>query len=164
VRKFVRIALVICLAIAAVSIASRWLWGWYKAAQVESFYREHPLLSEIRARQKASPNDSAAARQAFLEIVPLGTDREAAIDVLRKEGFGRKPIAESITDTQLRQRFLEARGLTNIPNNGRTRKDSVNCQMTSPAVLGYTHWITDLGFDADGRLSKARTAMWNIFL
>ncbi|MET4390556.1 hypothetical protein ABIB73_006338 [Bradyrhizobium sp. F1.4.3] len=166
-RKFGKIALIVCLAVTAVPVvlfASLWLWSWYKTAQVESFYRENRLLGEMRAGQKDSTNNSAPARRVLLEIVPLGTDREAAVAVLRREGLGCQTIAEPITDTRLRQRFIEARGLTNIPNNGRTRKDFVDCQAMTPNVLGYKHWIVDLEFDADGHLSDAGVAIWNIFL
>jgi hypothetical protein len=34
----------------------------------------------------------------------------------------------------------------------------------SPNVVGYKQWIVDLEFDADGHLSDARVAIWNIFL
>ena len=47
----------------------------------------YPLLSKMRARSRSGTYDSAPARQAFLETVPLGADREAAIAVLHKEGF-----------------------------------------------------------------------------
>jgi len=167
VRKIVRGALLVCLAVTAVIVvlvASLSLWAWYKSAQVESFYRENRLLGEMHARQKNSTNDSAAAREAVLEVVPLRTEREVAVTVLRKERLGCQTIAEPITDTRLRQRFLEARGLTNMPNSGRTRTDFVDCQTTSPNVLGYKHWIVDLEFDADGRLSEVGVAMWNISL
>ena len=166
-RKFVRIALVVCLAVAAVPgalFASLWLWTWYKTAQVEGFYRENHLLGEMRARQKDSTNDSAQAREALLQIVPLGTHREVAVAMLRREGLGCQTIAAPITDTRLRQRFLETRGLTTIPNDGRTRNDFVDCQAMTPNVLGYKQWIVDLEFDADGHLSDARVAIWNIFL
>jgi hypothetical protein len=166
VRKFAKGALLVCLAVTAVLVVlvgSLSLWTWYKTTQVESFYRENRLLGEMRAVQKDSTNDSASAREALLKIVPLGTDREAAVGVLRREGLGCHAITEPITDTRLRQRFLEARGLTN-PNNGRTRKDFVDCQTMSPNVLGYKHWIVDLEFDADGYLSDAGVAIWNIFL
>jgi len=165
VRKIVRGALLVCLvvtAVIAVLVASLSLWAWFKSAQVESFYQEKRLLDEMRARQKSSTNDSAAAREALLEVVPLGTEREAAIAVLRREGLGCQTIAEPITDTRLRQRFLEARGSTNMPNSGRTRKDFVDCQTTTPNVLGHKQWIVDLEFDADGRLSEVGVAMWNI--
>ena len=157
-RKFVRIALVICLVVTAVTstlVAVLWLWTWHKTAQIDSFYREHLLLSEMRARQKASTNDSAPARQALLEAVPLSTDRDVAIAALRKQGFGCKTIAEPITDTRVRLRFPEA---------DRSGKDLVDCQTISPAVLGYVQWIMDLEFDSDGHLSEARVAIWNIFL
>lgn len=166
-RKFVKIALVVCLTVLSVPAALYsfvWLWMWYKTAEVDSFYQEHRLLGEMRAGEKESTNDSAPAREALLKIVPLGTDRETAIAVLRREGLGCQTIAEPITDTQLRQRFLEARGLTNIPNTGRTRNDFVDCQTMSPNVLGYKQWIVNLEFDGDGHLSDARVAIWNIFL
>jgi hypothetical protein len=137
-RKFVKGALLVCLAVTAVLIvlvASLSLWTWYKTAQVENFYRENRLLGKMRAGQMDSTNDSAPARKALLEIVPLGTDREAAIAVLRKENLGCQGIAGPIT-----------------------------CQTMSPSVLGYKQWIVDLEFDADGHLSKARVAIWNIFL
>jgi len=44
VRKFVRIALIVCLVVAAIPIvliAPFGLWAWYKTSQVESFYREN---------------------------------------------------------------------------------------------------------------------------
>jgi hypothetical protein len=167
VRKFVKIALVVCLTVLSVPAALYsfvWLWMWYKTAEVDSFYQEHRLLGEMRAGEKESTNDSAPAREALLKIVPLGTDRETAIAVLRREGLGCQTIAEPITDTQLRQRFLEARRLTNIPNTGRTRKDFVDCQTMSPNVLGYKQWIVNLEFDGEGQLSDARVAIWNIFL
>jgi hypothetical protein len=167
VRKFVRIALVVCLAVTAVPVVLLgllWLWTWYETAQVESFYQKNRLLSEMRAGQRDSTNDSAPAREALLQILPLGTDREAALAVLRKGGFGCQTIAEPITDTRLRQRFIESRGLTNTPNDSRTRKDFVDCQVRSPNVIGYKTWIVDLEFDADGHLSEVGVAIWNIFL
>src|SRR5207253_9664694 len=130
----------------------------------DNFYRENRLLGEMREGQKDSTNDSAPARETLLKIVPLGTDRETAIAVLRREGLRCQTIAEPITDTRIRQRFLEARGVTNIPNTDRTRKDFVDCQTMSPNVLGYQQWIVDLEFDGDGHLSDARVAIWNIFL
>ena len=73
--------------------------------------------------------------------------------------FGRKLSLEEALSV-----FLEARGLTNIPSDGRTRKDFVDCQTMSPNVLGYKHWIVDLEFDADGHLIDAGVAILNIFL
>ncbi|WP_079542316.1 hypothetical protein [Bradyrhizobium lablabi] len=165
-RKFVRVALIACLVVAPVPsalFAALWFWTWSKNSQVESFYREHPLLSEMRARQPSGTNDSPPARQALLEIVPLGTNREAAVAALGKEGFVCQTVVEPVADTRLRQRFLEARGLTNIPNNNRT-KDLLECLAGAPAFVAYTTWITYLEFDADGRLSEARVATWTIFI
>ena len=166
-RKFVRIAIIVCLLVAAIPAAffgGLWLWTWYKTAQVGSFYQEHRLLREMDAVQKNSTNNSEPAREALLQILPLGTVREAAVAVLRREGFGCQTIAEPITDTRLRQRFMEARGLTNIPIDSRTRKEWVDCQARTPNIMGYGHWIVNLEFDADGHLSDAGIAIWNIFL
>lgn len=164
-RKFAKIALIVCLVATAVPAAMfASLRLWYQTAKVDSFYRENRLLGEMRDGEKESTNDSASARDVLLKMVPLGTDRETAIAVLRREGLGCQTIAEPITHTRLRQRFLEARGLTNIPNTGRTRKDFVDCQTMSPNVLGPMQWIVDLEFDGDGHLSDARVAIWNIFL
>ena len=138
VRKFVKIALVVCLTVLSVPAALYsfgWLWMWYKTAEVDSFYQEHRLLGEMRAGQKDSTNDSAPAREALLRIVSLGTDREAVLAVLHNEK-------------------LHCRG-----NTG-----PINCQTMSPNLLGYKQWILDLEFDADDHLSDARVAIWNIFL
>jgi hypothetical protein len=166
-RKFVKGLLLVCLVVTAVLtvlVASLSLWTWYKTAQVEIFYRENRLLGKMRAGQMDSTNESAPARKVLLEIVPLGTVREAAVATLRREGLGCQTIAEPVTDTRLRQRFLEARGSTIIPNEGLSRKDFVDCQAMTPNVLGYKQWIVDLEFDGDGHLSDAGVAIWNIFL
>jgi hypothetical protein len=163
-RKFGRIALVVCFAVTAVPVVlfgSLWLWTWY---QVENFYEKKRLLSEMRPVQRESTNDSAPAREALLQILPLGTDREAAVAVLRSEGFGCQTIAEPITDTGLRHHFIAARRLTSSPNDNRARKDLVDCQVRAPSVIGYKHWIVDLEFNADGHLSEVGIAVWNIFL
>jgi hypothetical protein len=89
-RKFVRISIIVCLSVAAVPtvlFGSLWLWTWYKTGQVESYYQERRLLREMRAVQDNSTNDSGPAREALLQILPLRTDREAAVAVLRREGF-----------------------------------------------------------------------------
>jgi hypothetical protein len=138
VRKFAKIALVVCLTVLSVPAALYsfvWLWVWYKTAEVDSFYQEHRLLGEMRAGEKESTNNSAPAREALLKIVPLGTDGETALAVLHNER-------------------LDCRG-----NAG-----PINGQTMSPNVLGYKQWILDLEFDADDRLSNARVAIWNIFL
>ena len=166
-RKSVRIAIIVCLSVAAIPavlFGYLWLWIWYRTAQVESFYQEHRLLHEMHAVQKRSTNDSPSAREALLQILPLGADKAAAVAVLHWEGLGCQVIAEPITDTRLRQRFMEARGLTSIPDDSRTRKEWVDCQARIPDVMGYEHWIVDLEFDADGHLSDAGVAVWNIFL
>jgi hypothetical protein len=167
VRKFVRIALIVCLvgtAIPAVLIAPFGLWAWLRTFQVESFYQEHPLLSKMRARERSGTYDSAPARQAFLETVPLGADREAAIAVLHKEGFDCKAVTESAAEARFRSRFLEARGLTLPAKDSRNEKVWVECQKGAPAIVAYTTWIVALQFDFDGHLSDVRVATWTIFL
>jgi hypothetical protein len=138
-RKFLKIALLVCLAIAAIPAAMIimiWLWIWQVNAAADEFYREHPLLGEMRAAEKMSTNGSAPAREAFLKIVPPGTDREAVIAMLRKE-------------------TLNCQGAVG---------PLLTCQTMSPGGLGHKQWTLYLDFDADGRLSDARIAIWNIFL
>ena len=164
VRNFIKFALIACLTAPAVLVAALSGWSWYKTAEIESFYRKNRLLGEMRARQgDGAAIYSVPAREALLDIVHLGTEREAAVAMLRSEGLGCRTIAEPITN-RFRQYSMEARGLPNIPDSGRTGRDFVDCQTASPNVLGYKHWIVDLEFDADGHLSDARVAIWNIFL
>ncbi len=147
VSKFARVTLLVCLTIPAVIVvvlvAALSLWSWYKTAQIESFYKEHRLLGEIRARQSDSAIYSVPAREALLKIMPLGTEKETAVALLRSEGFGCQTIAEPITSDQ---------------------KKLVDCQAASPNVLGYKHWIVDLEFDAHEQLRDASVTIWNIFL
>jgi hypothetical protein len=118
----------------------------------------------MRARQQSGTYNSEPARQAFLEIVPLGTDRDAAIAVLRKEGFDCKAVTESAAEARLRSRFLEAGGLTLRAEDSRNEKVLVECLGGAPAIVLYTTWIVALQFDVDGHLSDARVATWTIFL
>ncbi|WFU15918.1 hypothetical protein [Bradyrhizobium sp. CB3481] len=137
VRQFVRTALVILLALMALPAAlfvTAWLWFWYQTAEVDSFYREHRLLGEMRAAEKQSTNNSEPARDVLLKAMPLGTDRAAAIALLRKEK-------------------LDCQGA-----------GPVNCQALTANVLGSKQWIIDLEFDGEERLSNARVAIWNVFL
>lgn len=166
-RNFIRITLLVCSVVAVVSIVligSLWLWSSHKNAEAERFYRDHPLLGEMRTLQKESTNDSLQARKALLDLVPLGTGREVTIAAIRNEGFACQTIVEPIADTQLRQRFLEGRGLKDIARDTQPGKDRVDCQAMTPPFLGHEHWIVDLQFDTDGGLSEARVAKWNIFL
>ncbi len=159
-RKFVKIAIVVCLSVAAVP-AVLFAWIWYRTAQVDSFYQEHRLLRGMRAAaQKEGGGESKAAREALLQMLPLGADKEAAIAVLRKEGLGCQPI----TATWMRQRLIEARGLTDKPNDSRTSKEWVDCQVEIQNVVSYDHWIVDLEFEPDGHLSDARVTILYLFL
>lgn len=157
-RKFVKVAIVVCLSVAAVP-AVLFAWVWYKTAQVDGFYQEHRLLRAMRAAaQKEGGGESRPAREALLQTLPLGIDKEAVIAVLHKEGFGCQPV----TDAWMRS--VEARGLANNPNVGRTSKEWVDCQLETQNVLGYDHWIVDLEFEADEHLSDARVAISYLFL
>ena len=137
VRQFVRTALIILLALMALPAAlfvAAWLWFWYKTAEVDGFYREHRLLGEMRTAEKQSTNNSEPARNVLVKAIPLGTDRAAAIALLRKEK-------------------LDCQG-----------GGPVNCQALTANVFGYKQWIIDLEFDGEERLSDARVAIWNISL
>jgi hypothetical protein len=103
-RKFVGIAIVVCLSIAAAPAVLSGLLSLrtsHRTAQVERFYQEHRLFGEIRAVQNGSTNDSGPAREVLLQILPLGTDREAAVAVLGREGLDCQTITEPITDTRV---------------------------------------------------------------
>jgi hypothetical protein len=167
-QKFIRIALIVCLVLVAIPIvviAALELWVWYKGSQVESYYRERPLLKQMRAREPGGSTDSAPARQAFLGIVPLGTHREGVTAVLRKEGFdcGTMTEAQKRPQTLLRSPTLLGRGFTFSASDS-WDEDFVECQAGSPAIVQYTTWIVTLRFDVRGTLSDARVARWNIFL
>jgi hypothetical protein len=138
VQKFIRIVLIaggIAAAVAFVLVAPVGLWAWYKTAQVERFYQDHPLLGAMREGQRGSVNDSGPARQALLQRVPLGTDKAVAVAVFSKEGFDCKAVAAA-----------------------------VNCQIGAPAVMNDTTWIVSLLFRPDGRLGDARVATWAVSL
>lgn len=112
------------------------------------------------AAQKDGGGESKPARQALLQMLPLGADKEAAMAVLRK-GLGCQPI----TGARIRQQLsIGARGLTNDPDDRRTNKEWVDCQLEIQNVMGYDHWIVDLEFEADGHLSDARVTILYLFL
>lgn len=151
-RKFVKVAIVVCLFVAAVP-AGLFAWIWYKTAEVDRFYQDHRLLRGMRAAaQKEGGGESKPAREALLQMLPLGADKETTIAVLRKEGLGCQPT----TDAWTRQRSIEAHGLTDNPNDRRASKEWVDCQVEIENVMGYDHWVVDLEFEADGHLSDAR--------
>ena len=151
-RKFVKVAIVVCLSVAAVP-AALFAWIWYKTAQVDSLYQEHQLLRGMRAAtQKQGGGVSRPAREALLQTLPLGTDKERAIAVLRNEGLGCQPVTGAM-------RSVEARGLTYNPS-----KEWVECQLEIESVMGYDHWVVDLEFEANGHLSDARVMILYLFL
>jgi hypothetical protein len=167
VRKFVRLVLVACLAVMVVAmilVGSLWAWISYRSAEVEAYYREYPLLDRMHAREKQSTNSSDPAREVLLEAVPLGTGKEAVIAVLREQGgLSCRPSVEPEADTRLRLRFLESRGIAVAPGDNPAAKDLFECQTAAPSIEAHTTWLVYLEF-ADGRLSDARVAIWNIFL
>ena len=159
-RKFVKIAIVVCLSVAAFP-AVLFAWIGYKTAQVDNFYQEHRLLGGMRAAaQKEGGGESRLAREALLQMLPLGMDKEVAVAVLRKEGLGCQPSS----NPWMRQRSIETGGLTNKTNDGRTSKEWVDCQLETQNVMGYDHWVVDLEFEADGHLSDARVMILYLFL
>ena len=166
-RRFVRIVLICCLSIGAVAgvlIGSLWAWISYKSAQVEAQYREIPLLNRMHDREKQSSNDSEAARQVLLNTIPLGSDREAVIAVLRKQGrFSCQTRAETEAGAGQRARLLESRGQSTQPQDHPAAKDLIECTSGVPSIVAYTTWMVRLEF-SDGRLSDARVAVWHIFL
>jgi hypothetical protein len=150
-RKCVKITIFVCLSVAAVP-AVFFAGIWYKTAQVDSFYQEHGLLRAMRAAaQREGGGESRPAREALLQMLPQGMDKETAIAALSKEGFGCQPV----TEAWMRQR---------APNNSRTSKEWVDCQLQTQSVMGYDHWIVDLELEADGHLSDARVTILYLFL
>jgi hypothetical protein len=121
-------------------------------------------LREMRAVQHESTNDAGPAREALLQMVPLGVSKDEALTVLRREGFGCQTIAAPVTNTRLRQRSLEVDDSPIGSNNRRAKRSWIDCQVRIPNVLGYNHWIVDLEFDVDERLGDAGVAEWSIFL
>jgi hypothetical protein len=167
VQRALKIVVIVALAASAVPvalIASVWIWTAYKTAQIDAFYRECPLLGKMQERQSENMNYPAAARDAFIQIMPLGTARDAVITALRNEGFGCQTIRESARDVELRRRILEARGLTKSQKDEQAEKGYVDCQIVLSGVVGEIRWIVDLQFDADERLIEARVAKWHTFL
>lgn len=159
-RKFLKIAIAVGLSAAAVPAAFS-CWVWYKTAQVDGFYQERHLLRGMRAAaKKDGGGESKPARDALLQMLPLGTDKVAATDLLRKEGLGCQPT----TDISMRQGSIETPGPANNWNDTRTSKEWVDCQVQTQNVVGYDHWVVDLGFDRDGRLSDARVVILYLFL
>jgi hypothetical protein len=181
VRKFVRIAFIVCLAVAAapvVLLGSLWLGAWVK---FESFYQKMPLLREMRAVQRDKTYDSAPAREVLLQRLPLGTDREAAVAGLRSEGFDCS-INDQIDQDFTRQNFVKAGHSTSNPNDDRSNKDYEHCLVNAPRFgmtealdilsplfmgpndVGTTYgqnWFVDLEFNAEGHLSDALISVTN---
>jgi hypothetical protein len=180
VRKFVRIALIVYLAVTAVPVVglgSLWLVAW---VNFQSFYQKMPLLREMRTVQRDQTYDSAPAREVLLQRLPLGTDREAALAVLSSEGFDCE-APDPIDQDFMRRDFKEAHS-TSSPNDDRSKKEYVHCLVDAPKFgvtgaldilsplfmtpnhVGTTYgqnWSVDLAFNVDGHLSDVLISVMN---
>ena len=105
-RKAYRTALFVGLVILAVpALAIAWIpmWIWYRTTQLDTFYRERPVLGAMRTRQSSSSNNSAAAREALLENLPLGTNKALVITDLSQIGFGCQAMTAGSAGAKLRK-------------------------------------------------------------
>jgi len=164
VRKAYRTALFVGLVILAVpALAIAWIpmWIWYRTTQLDTFYRERPVLGAMRTRQSSSSNNSAAAREALLENLPLGTNKALVITDLSQIGFGCQAMTAGSAGAKLRKYRSADSTPAGTPD---TKPGVVDCQLMVPAVLGHEHWIVDLEFDGRGQLINAVVARCNIFL
>lgn len=163
VRKSIKILLIVfsvATAVPAGLFAVLWIWFSYETAKVDRFYRDNRLFGAMREAEKHSTNDSASARDAMLNMIPLGTGKDSVIAFLRHEGLECRAKMAPTTNTELQKRLLEGRVHIDHP----TKKEWLDCQAGTPNVMGYKQWIVSLEFDADKLLSDARVAIWNIFL
>jgi len=90
-------------------------------------------------------NDSGIARDVLLQRLPLGTDKENGIAALSAEGFSCQEFPAAL-------------------QRPATSGHEVDCQLLAPTSLGYKRWIVELKFDEARQLTKAKVAIWNIFL
>ena len=111
--------------------------------------------SQACRRCQQHRSDSEPAKTALLRRVPLGSNSETAAAALSKEGLECNTISRP-SDENTRT----SRGLENVEMNGAR----LNCQLLTPAGVGYTLWIIDLWFDEGHRLPGVKVAIWNIFL
>jgi len=151
--KFLKIVLIVCsvvvamvVAIPVVLVGSLLLWSRY---QVELFYDSRPLLRAMRFVESDTNFDSAPARKVLLRRLPLGTDREAAVAVLRNEGF------DCFTSTDS---FIKFR-----PNESTADGNFVICTLEAPGVILLSNgskWRVDLKIDADQHVSETGVSLY----
>jgi hypothetical protein len=148
------------LGIVVVLLATIALWARSRAAEDEAFVRERPLLKRMRQQQVENTNASAGAREVLLDVIPLGTGRDAALARLRQERFDCK-TTDNAGNSDLRRRFMDRRGLSGIPPS---EPPGIACQIGTPQIVGYQQWIVELQFDATDQLTDAVVRKWTIFL
>jgi hypothetical protein len=143
VKSLDKIAQRICLALLLLPVA--WvalvaLSFFWNSMAMERFYRNRPILQAMRvARDDYASVESAAAAEAMLRHIVVGTDAKTAIAALAGEGF---------------------RCTEQPPSLGRL----VNCGLRVSGPLGYTNWTIELQFDDGTVLTGAKVTIWNILL
>ncbi len=133
----------ICLALLLLPVAWAALvvlsFAWSSMA-MERFYRNRPILQAMRMAQDDHARvESAAAVEALLQHVVVGTDAETAIAALAEEGFG----------------------CTKQPPFS---NQHASCRLRVSAPIGFTDWSVDLQFDAAAGLTDAKVTRLNISL
>jgi hypothetical protein len=138
--KYVVWALLALLALVIIPVVSLFLYGILRQAETASFYRARPILNSMNSvHDRIWTNDSHSARSVLLERFPIGTELNAALPTLQREGFECGPA--------------------------RVSDATVNCQLLAPAASGgSTRWIVNLWFGERSRLTDAKVAVWNISL
>jgi hypothetical protein len=113
-------------------------FAWDSMA-LERFYRDRPILQAMRMAHDDPPSvESAAAAEALLRYVPLGTDATAAIAILSGEDLAAA--------------------------SRRRRPSTCSAGTRASGPFGFTIWTVELQFDASALLSGAKVTKWNIFL
>jgi hypothetical protein len=136
--------LIVCAAVVAVPVVlagSVVLGSW---VQVESFYHNKPLLREMRAVETDTSFDSAPARRVLLQRLPPGTDREAAVAMLRSEGFDCSTSTRSF-----------------IPRMRDGPKDVI-CHLDALGVFSNYRWHVSFEIDDDQHVSEAGVAIFAV--
>jgi hypothetical protein len=138
-RRFVRYVVWASLAVVIIPVGSFFLYAILRQAETASFYRARPILNSMNSvHDHIWTNDSRSARSVLLERFPIGTELNAALPTLQREGF--ECVPAHVSDA------------------------TVDCQLLAPAASGgSTRWIVDLWFDERARLADAKVAVWNIW-
>ena len=138
-RRYFKYAVWALLAAVIIPVGAFFMYAVLRQAETASFYDARPILNSMkRVHDGIWTNNSHLARGALLERFPIGTEVNAALPTLQREGFGCGPATVS--------------------------NATVNCQLSAPAASGgSTLWIVDLWFDERDRLTDAKVAIWNIW-